>query len=166
MPLDNVGFRQARAIGIWSRDVYEWAGSIDKKGKAIAPTTVEGRHAFVTEVSYLRLGELHVAALPGEVYPEFIHGEFQSPPDAGADFPEAAIPKSIMEILPGEKVLLLGLANDLIGYIVPKHQWDVAAPFAYGRDSGQYGEVNSIGPDTGTLLMEALESVVNSAGRN
>ena len=59
--------------------------------------------------------------------------------------------------------MLLGLANDEIGYIVPKRQWDVAAPFAYGRRSAQYGEQNSVGPETARLLMEALADRVAEA---
>ena len=29
--------------------------------------------------------------------------------------------------------MLIGLANDEIGYIIPKRQWDVKKPFCYGR---------------------------------
>ena len=65
-----------------------------------------------------------------------------------------------MSILPGKKVLLLGLANDEIGYVLPKRQWDQVAPFAYGRERGQYGEVNSVGPEAGPILMEALRRQV------
>jgi hypothetical protein len=65
--------------------------------------------------------------------------------------------------LPGKKILVLGLANDEVGYIVPKRQWDVVAPFAYGRKSSQYGERNSVGPETARMLMEALEDRVNEA---
>ena len=43
---------------------------------------------------------------------------------------------SVVKLLPGDKWLLFGLANDEIGYIIPKRQWDEQPPFAYGRDSG------------------------------
>jgi len=60
-------------------------------------------------------------------------------------------------------MLVLGLANDEIGYIVPKRQWDVVPPFAYGRTSAQYGERNSVGPETARMLMEALADRVGEA---
>jgi hypothetical protein len=52
----------------------------------------------------------------------------------------------VREMMPGEFKFVLGLANDEIGYIIPKSQWDVKAPFAYGREKAQYGEENSPGP--------------------
>ncbi len=61
-----------------------------------------------------------------------------------------------MELLPGKAALLLGMANDEVGYIIPKRQWDGKSPFAYGRTASQYGEVNSCGAETAAVLMEAL----------
>jgi hypothetical protein len=71
--------------------------------------------------------------------------------------------KSISQILTGKKIMILGLANDEVGYIVPKRQWDVVAPFCYGRTSAQYGERNSVGPDTAGHLMDALSDRVKEA---
>ena len=51
--------------------------------------------------------------------------------------------------------LLIGLANDEIGYIIPRRQWDMAAPFAYGRTTPQYGEINSCGPGVAPVIMGA-----------
>ena len=65
------------------------------------------------------------------------------------------------KLLPGDKFLLIGLANDELGYIIPKRQWDHAPPFAYGRKKSQYGEENSCGPMMAGVLMGALEHRVN-----
>ncbi|MBI3837226.1 MAG: DUF1080 domain-containing protein [Planctomycetia bacterium] len=116
-----------------------------------------------TEVGYLRLGELDVAAIPGELYPELMVGKFQEPADPAADFPDAPLEKHVLKIMPRSKLLILGLANDEIGYILPKRQWDVAPPFAYGRSSAQYGEANSVGPETARMLTEALAERVAEA---
>ncbi len=56
--------------------------------------------------------------------------------------------------------MIVGLANDEIGYIIPKRQWDEKPPFCYGRTSAQYGEVNSLGPDTAPLICEAFRQLV------
>ena len=37
----------------------------------------------------LRLGELEVAAIPGEIYPELVLGKVVDPAEKGADFPDA-----------------------------------------------------------------------------
>jgi hypothetical protein len=53
--------------------------------------------------------------------------------------------------------MLLGLANDEIGYMIPKRQWDQRAPYAYGRSRSQYGEVNSCGPDVAPAIMHSFQ---------
>jgi hypothetical protein len=163
IPMANEGFRAARAGGALLRPVYAWTGRRDSRGEEIALGKVDGEQAMETEVGYLRLGELHVAAIPGELYPELVYGKFQDPADPGADFPAAPLETPIVKILPSSKMLVLGLANDEIGYIVPKRQWDVVPPFAYGRKSAQYGERSSVGPETARMLMEALADRVGEA---
>jgi hypothetical protein len=163
IPLDNEGYRAATAAGVLNRPVFEWKGSREARGKQIAPGKADGEQAMETEVAYLHLGELHVAAIPGELYPELVYGKFQEPADPGADFRDAALETPVARILPGPKIMVLGLANDEVGYIVPKRQWDVAPPFAYGRTSSQYGEKNSVGPETARMLMEALADRVSDA---
>jgi hypothetical protein len=59
--------------------------------------------------------------------------------------------------------LLFGLANDELGYIVPKRQWDTKPPFAYGRKDPQYGEENSCGPEIAPILYGALKRRVAEA---
>jgi len=59
--------------------------------------------------------------------------------------------------------MMFGLANDEIGYIIPRRQWDRLPPFAYGRNSSQYGEINSCGPDTAPILMRMLRQVIETS---
>ena len=145
------------------RPVFEWTGQRDVVGAAVPRDRIEGELALETEVAYLRLGQLHVAAIPGELYPELVYGEFQEPADPGADFRDAPLERPVMKSLPGDKVLLIGLANDEVGYIVPKRQWDEKPPYCYGRNGPQYGEVNSVGPETAGMLTEALADRVRAA---
>ena len=166
IPMANEGFRAARAGGVLPRPVYAWTGRRDERGDEIALGKTDGAQAMETEVAYLRLGKLDVAAIPGELYPELVYGTFQEPADTSADFPAAPLEQPIARILPSAKLLVLGLANDEIGYIVPKRQWDVLPPFAYGRTRAQYGERNSVGPETARMLMEALaDRVAEAPGR-
>ncbi len=156
VPLDNTGYRQARAAGVLTRPAVVYEGNPEQPGAEVPPTELEGPQAVLSEVAYLRLGQLHLAAIPGELYPELVYGEFPAAPEPGVDFPEAPLEPAVMNALPGPQTMLIGLANDEVGYIIPRRQWDVAAPYAYNRKSPQYGERNSLGPDTARVLLEAL----------
>lgn len=163
LPLANPGFRIARSLGLLPREAFRWSGQPTAAAEVLPPRTSTGEIALRTEVAYLRLGDLHIAGIPGEIYPELVYGRYQEPVEAGADFPEAPLEPDVMSILPGQHKMIFGLANDEIGYIIPKRQWDEKPPFAYGRERGQYGEVNSVGPDVAPILMEALERCVAGA---
>lgn len=164
LPLFNPGYRQLRSIGVLPRPAYAWKGDPDQLGDELPAKQADGPVALQTEVAYLRLGDLHVAAIPGELYPELVYGRFQEPAESNADFPDAATEPPVMSSLPGPKTMLFGLANDEVGYIIPRRQWDWDAPFAYGRKERQYGEVNSVGPEVAPILMKALADRVREAG--
>jgi hypothetical protein len=161
IPLANPMYGAARSIGVLRREGRRWTGNAEELGEPVgALETPEGPLAVETEVAYLRLGDLQVVALPGELYPELVYGRFQDPADPGADFPDAPLEQPVSKVLPGNKWMLLGLANDEVGYIIPKRQWDQTPPFAYGRSKSQYGEINSCGPDVAPILMRALANRV------
>jgi hypothetical protein len=105
-------------------------------------------------------GPSPLACVPGEIYPELVYGRFEDPADPAADFPEAELEPSVAEVLDGKKWMLLGLANDEIGYIIPRRQWDSVRPYAYGRPRAQYGEINSCGPGVAPAIMRALANRV------
>ncbi len=165
VPLENKLYRAAQLMGVLKREGLLWTGNPEEMGRKYTPADIKQNllPAGVTEVGYLGLGEVHVAAIPGEIYPELVYGKVQDPVDPGADFPDAAVEPAVMESLPGKNMILAGLANDELGYIVPKRQWDEKPPFAYGRTSDQYGEGNSCGPDMAKYLLEALKARVAEA---
>ncbi len=163
-PVENAYYLTARTVGVLKREAFQWTGDPHKRGEPLKLTDIATKTMSIeTEVAYLRLGDLHVAAIPGEIYPELVYGNYQEPADPGADFPDAPLEKPVIDILPGDKWMLIGLANDEIGYIIPKRQWDSAKPYAYGRQESQYGEINSCSSHIAPLVMEALEQAVRSA---
>src|SRR5262249_34324433 len=141
----------------------QWTGDPARPGPPLPDRQADGDLAIVSEVAYLRLGDLHLAAIPGELYPELVYGHYQEPVEPNVDMPDAPLEPPVMKSLPGPKTMLFGLANDEVGYIIPKRQWDEVAPFAYGRTSKQYGEVNSVGPEVAPILMHALRDCVRAA---
>ena len=94
--------------------------------------------------------------MPAEIYPELVLGGIQDPQDPGADFPGAPRERPLQALLTADYRMVLGLANDEIGYVIPRSQWDARKPFAYGRAEDQYGEVNSVGPSAAGRLAEAF----------
>jgi hypothetical protein len=159
LPLDNKLYLLARSVGVLEREGFVWSGDSARAQPAKAED-VDKRICTKSEIGYLRLGELEVAAIPGEIYPELVLGKVQDPVDPGADFPDAPVEPSIYGQLRGKHHMIVGLANDEIGYIIPKRQWDEKPPFCYGLKSAQYGEQNSLGPDTAPLICEAFRQLV------
>lgn len=105
-----------------------------------------------TEVNAFRIGDMEFLTLPGESYPEMCEGGVESP--EGADYPGTPLetPPLRTEVMKGKLKFVINLANDEIGYLVPRTQWDSEPPYAYGRDSDQYGEENSPGPQVTPLI--------------
>jgi hypothetical protein len=103
-----------------------------------------------SEVDVARIGDLEILTVPGELYPEIAEGGIEAP--AGQDFPiqPVEVPPLRGE-MKGRMNMIFGLANDEIGYIIPKSQWDAVPPRAY-KEKGQYGEENSGGPDVAPIV--------------
>jgi hypothetical protein len=159
LPVQNKLYLLAWQLGVVDREISLWEGNIDK-ASPVTKLEASQAGAIRTELAWLRLGDVEIAAIPGEIYPELVLGKVQDPADPGADFPDAPVEPAIYAQLRGPHRMLIGLANDEIGYIIPKRQWDEKPPFCYGRKKAQYGEVNSLGPDTAPLLCEAFQKLV------
>jgi len=104
-----------------------------------------------TEVSALRIGDLEILAIPGEIYPEIVDGGVESP--EGADFPGPPVEvPPLRHQMRGTVNMVFNLANDEIGYIIPRTQWDTQSPYTYGSTKAPYGEVNSGGSEVGPII--------------
>jgi hypothetical protein len=161
LPIENPMFRVAFELGVLRRPAFLWSGDVAKAEPVEAKASIKGKAVCVqTEIGWLRLGDLEAAAIPGEIYPELVLGKVQDPVDPGADFPDAAIEPSIYGQMQAPYKMMIGLANDELGYIIPKRQWDEKPPYCYGRKQKQYGEVNSLGPETAPLLCAAFKELV------
>jgi hypothetical protein len=136
VPLGNRGLLLAAAIGMADRGFVRF-----------------GR--LRTEVAALRLGPASFLAVPGEIYPEIVNGGIESPPGADFGIEPVELPP-LRSRMPGRFRFVIGLANDAIGYIIPKSEWDDDPPWIYGADEESYGEIVSLGPETGPLLHRAL----------
>jgi hypothetical protein len=159
LPVDNRRFALAKSLGVLDRPMERWTGDPLQPPVPLKELGTD-RPAVRTEVARLQLGELAVAVIPGEIYPELVLGKVQDPADPGADFPDAPIEPSIFGSMPGPYRMIVGLGNDELGYILPKRQWDEKPPFTYGQKKTPYGEVNSLGPDTGPLICATFQELM------
>jgi len=163
VPLDSVRFVTGLSIGlIHPRRLW----SNDGKSEGLLPSELPdptslrpGLFSLRSEVAVIDIGPARWALVPGELYPELSLGRFQEPQDTGADFQGA---EREFALRPGSDlpVFIIGLANDELGYIIPRSQWDSEPPYAYGLEEPQYGEMNSAGPQTAPIVMRAFEEIL------
>ncbi|MDP7389891.1 MAG: hypothetical protein QF806_07135, partial [Pseudomonadales bacterium] len=114
---------------------------------------------YRSEIAFIQLGNATITGIPGELYPEIAVGGIENP--KGADYLLA--PQEIPHLrsqLPGDVNLMVNLANDAIGYIIPKSEWDDEAPWIYGEEEETYGEIVSLGPDTAPAIHRAVTDII------
>ena len=143
MPIDNNLFLAAAYLGLIDRGHVHW-----KKMR--------------TEVALLTIGEASIVCVPGEIYPEIVNGGSERAPGGDFDLAPVEVPP-LRELMPGRIKFVFGLANDELGYIIPKSEWDEKPPYLYGAKGHVYGEVNSCGPDTAPRLHAALAELCREA---
>jgi hypothetical protein len=110
---------------------------------------------YLSEVAFIQLGDASITGVPGELYPEIAVGGIENP--KGADYiitPQEVPP--LRSRFPDKLNLMVNLANDSIGYIIPKSEWDEDAPWIYGENEETYGEEVSLGPDTAPMIHENI----------
>jgi len=117
---------------------------------------------YLSEVAFIELGDATITGIPGELYPEIAVGGIENP--QGADYIMAAqeIPH-LRSQLPGKLNLMVNLANDAIGYIIPKSEWDNEAPWIYDETEETYGEVVSLGPNTAPIIHQNIIKLIEKS---
>ena len=140
IPIKNTLFKLGTTFGILDRGTTGWM-------------------KMRSELSVFKIGPLSFVTFPGEVYPEIINGGVEVPDGSDFNSEPVEVP-SVREMMQGKYKFIFGLANDEIGYIVPKSQWDAKAPFTYDRADSPYGEENSPGPETAPLLHKNLKEML------
>lgn len=140
LKMDNSLFHLAAFLGIFDRGFIQW------------------KH-IRSEVSAWSLGPATFVHVPGELYPEILHGGIESPEGGDFGINPLEIPP-IQTKIPGEFKFFGGMSNDMVGYIIPKSQWDVVAPFTYENVDRPYGEVNSLGSETAPTIHSAVLKVL------
>ncbi len=119
---------------------------------------------ILSEVNVIEIGPALFATVPGEIYPELVNGNYPQDADPNVDFPDAPLEPPLWKLMESyEYRFVIGLGNDLLGYIIPKRQWDVFPPFSYGRESQPYTETMSIGPEAAMIINRGIEALIEAA---
>jgi hypothetical protein len=144
IPVTNAGFKLADAADLYrGRKKMEDGATITPVG---AVRMLDGTRPV-----------LEIALIPGELYPELSIGGVER--YTGADFSDAPVEPAIKRFLKAEHRMLIGLADDEIGYIIPKAEWDEKAPYLNNAAKRWYGEVNSVGPEAASRIAAALQEL-------
>jgi len=170
-PMHNDHFRVAGAAGVFGgRKPLYTDGQLDpsvaeKEFPNFGMLKYATGQEVETEVSYIRFlaGRRVVAEIvtvPGEIYPELVNGGITRYP--GADYPDAPFEPAIREHLQSRFQFIFGLANDELGYIIPKAEYDDVPPWLQNRKDRWYGEINSAGPDIAGAVINALVRLIES----
>ena len=132
--------------------------------------------ALKTELSYFEFGdEVKLLMVPCEIFPELVFGGYLSAEESGTKEGPEANPTPLAEIAEDENLLIFGLSNDEIGYVLPPNDFllDETAPyFEIPRDHlnrRHYEETNSLGPKTAQSIADTFEKMiqrVNEAKNN
>ena len=130
-------------------------------------------YSIITEVGYVELGtDIVLLTVPGELIPQLVYGNVVDKTEAylGKDWEIECTADIIGE---DKTVLVMGLCNDAIGYIVPDNDY---APFIadslWNTDMGEklwgeyhrhYEEMLSAGSTSASSVMTALNTLAKDA---
>jgi len=137
LPVRNANFRLAAFLGVLDRGFVQWS-------------------SVRSEVTGWTLGPASFSAIPGEIYPEIVNGGIETPHGRDYEISPVELPP-IRDLMPRKYRFVFGLADDEIGYIIPKSEWDEKPPYLYDQDRSPYGEGMSLGPETAPLLHSAFQ---------
>lgn len=152
VPMDNSVFLLYKLLGILTN-------------KTVPVPSATG-YGVETELSILMLDDLALTLIPGEIFPELVYGG-----KSGDANPDGKNPDALCDIAARhgiEEMLIIGLANDEIGYIVPPSDFLINEELPYldgvmdykGED--HYEETNSLGPESATIIAAAFETAVKA----
>lgn len=129
-------------------------------------------YSVITEAGYIEIGkDIVLLTAPGEIVPQLIYGNIVSAEESylGTEWTYEATAKLVPE---GKTVLVMGLCNDAIGYILPDNDfahfitdviWDMdGADKILGPYHRHYEELLSAGASAGSTTVSVLNELVKS----
>jgi len=150
IPMDNPIFLLYKSLGILNN-------------RAVKADSATG-YGVRTELSLLMLDDMAVCLMPGEIFPELVFGGTLDPGKDPTPLVQLAKEHGI------DHVMVVGLANDEIGYIVSPSDYLVNPKIPYleritdRKGEDHYEETNSVGPKCAERIAEAFVLALKALG--
>lgn len=166
IPLENKYFWMMFDMG-WLRDRPKW--KIDPQKESWIDNV-----EIMTEVSLMRIGDIEIQCVPGELFPELAVGGYREPFDYSfghkiirqdneypPDLSKAPEGPYIRDIMKGKVKLISVLCNDSIGYLVPEYDFELSDtnPYLDSAPGEHYEETRSIGKKQIEIMLENIRKL-------
>ncbi len=153
-PVENPVLTVACQVGILTADRYSMP---DEKGTG----------ALKTEISYIEIDSLKILMIPCELFPELAYGGYLSAEESAEGKSPDINPTPLTETANDKNLLIFGLANDELGYVIPPNDFMLNETQPYMDNAvdrlgrRHYEETNSMGPRTAQFISDAFIKVLN-----
>lgn len=120
-----------------------------------------------SEITYYEIGDKKILLLPCEIFPELVFGGALSAEESGTGNGPEVNPDLLCDITGDKDILIFGLANDELGYVLPPNDFVLNEKSPYvddGRDKHNrrhYEETNSVGPKTAEVIARVVKDILN-----
>ena len=121
-----------------------------------------------TEMTYIDFGGVPMLMIPCELFPELAFGGYLSAEESAEGKAPDVNPTPLTEIAGENELLIFGLANDELGYVLPPNDFLLHPTQPYleiPRDRLErrhYEETNSLGPQTAQCLADCLAEIMEA----
>jgi hypothetical protein len=125
-------------------------------------------YVLKSEMTWFEIGEQKMLLIPCEIFPELVFGGYLSSEESAEGKGPEINPTPLTQIAGEEDLLIFGLANDELGYVIPPNDFLLAPGIPYldrvedrlGRN--HYEETNSMGPKTAPKLAEVFAGMMET----
>ncbi len=158
----TAGHRLYRSDGSAVPSWWAWPLSLRHM---VAGLSDKNRPWVRTEVSVLDVGPVRLLGMPAEVFPELAIGGYDGryafghapvSPEVERDLKNAPKGPYLRDLIKAPVPMIVGLANDELGYLVPNYDFKVRpSKTMLPRWPGHYEETNSIGSSATKFLTDA-----------
>lgn len=166
IPLENKFFWMMFDLG-WLRDRPKWK---------IDPTkeTYIDNVEIETEVTRIKIGDIDIQSVPGELFPELAVGGYREPYEYSFGHPiiedsnryppdllNAPEGPYIRDIMKGSVRLIAGLGNDFLGYILPEYDFKLSEDYPYFKSApgDHYEETRSVGIKHLNIMLDNIKAL-------
>ena len=157
LPVSNNVLTLLAILGTMSFKAYPWPDSATGVAKK-------------SDMTYLTLGTQKVLTLPGENFVNTVYGGYTDAEHSATGMGPEVNPAPLCEICNDPDLIVVGVTNDMTGYVVPPNDFvlNPTQPYLNGThdrfDENHYHETNSMGPDTQRVIAETFAGMVERFG--